>query len=298
MPIDPFFGSMAASGISALANLGGGMMSAGGAAAANAQQQAQFQQGVRNQQDQYDRTNELNAWYFQKNFENQQYMSNTAYQRATADMKAAGLNPILAYQQGGANASAGGMQSGASGASSPSAQPTHNVGAEMGRGLSRAVNSGLDAARTYADVQNVVSTNDLIKQQTAKTSADTNLSNANAIKAAADTDLTREDIKNRPYLQELLKGQTSAATAAAGLSGASAAAVGQDARRKEQFGDSWIGGMMNTGQQILNRVAPQIRDLSAATKSPTPNPGQGSDFWGTSPSILERARINRERYSK
>jgi hypothetical protein len=46
----------------------------------------------------------------------QEQMSNTAYQRAVEDMRKAGINPILAYQQGGAS-TPGGSQGTISGAS-------------------------------------------------------------------------------------------------------------------------------------------------------------------------------------
>lgn len=60
----------------------------------------------------------FNSAEAQKQRDWQERMSNTAYQRAIEDMKKAGINPILAYQQGGAttpggSAASAGMASGA-----------------------------------------------------------------------------------------------------------------------------------------------------------------------------------------
>lgn len=54
-----------------------------------------------------EKTRLYNSAEAEKNRQWQEMMSNTAYQRAFADMKQAGLNPYLAYSQGGASTPSG-----------------------------------------------------------------------------------------------------------------------------------------------------------------------------------------------
>lgn len=94
----------------------------------------------------------------QMDFQNQQ--SSTSYQRGIADMKAAGLNPMLAYSQGGAS-SGGGAQA--------------TIGNEMGAGMA----SAQQVAMTRAQLEQL--------------NAQTGLTDATADKTRQDEKLSRAD---------------------------------------------------------------------------------------------------------
>lgn len=101
----------------------------------------------------------------------QERMSSTAYQRATLDMQKAGLNPMLAYNQGGA--------------STPSGASANAVAAEAQDVIGKSVNSAVEMRRLSKEIQAVESQNQLNNaiKDTNETQQKLNLSNAKTAEA-------------------------------------------------------------------------------------------------------------------
>lgn len=239
-----------AAGIGAAATLGGAFMSAQGAAAQNAAARDRMNM----EYSMFQRQNDLNQWYFQKNFENELYLTGSAYQRAMADMKAAGLNPVLAYQQGGAGGHAGSGQSAGGQLSDP--MPANPAG-ELGRGIGRTVQSALDAAHTVETVgltanqketerqraRNVELDNALKIEQTFRTAAEID-------KVKSETSLTQGQTSHLSHVQKYLGAQSAQALANAGNVSAQTPGSAAASAKAQDFGPGWVGDIANTADKI------------------------------------------------
>ncbi|AZL82743.1 DNA pilot protein [Apis mellifera associated microvirus 6] len=92
---------------------------------AGARAQNRVQQKLAREQMKFQQTSNREQMQFQER------MSNTSYQRAMADMSAAGINPMLAYMQGGASTPGGSSSGGA----------MATIENELGAGVSSALQS-------------------------------------------------------------------------------------------------------------------------------------------------------------
>lgn len=110
-----------------------------------------------------ERANEANAEQSANQMWFQSRMRDTQYQTAVEDMRKAGLNPMLAYQQGGA----GNLQ---------------GAKAQIENSMTPAVNSGVAAAVTRATVANLETQNDKIRAETKAAEADAVLKNSSAMR--------------------------------------------------------------------------------------------------------------------
>lgn len=174
-----------------------GIIAAGSAAGAGINAASQSSTNQKNKEMQ-DATNQMQKEEAENNRRFQERMSSTAYQRTMADMKTAGLNPILAYDKGGASSPTGAQAS----FTAPTQQAV-NYGDMVGRGTTSAMDGMLKAK----DFENVNAQVELNKQASLKQAADTQVSAQSALKTKFETELLKQQIPSGKERRELEKQQ-------------------------------------------------------------------------------------------
>lgn len=150
-------------------------------AAAGSNMASTIVSGFMNQKAQ-SKANSANRKMAQDQMDFQASMSNTAYRRSMADMKAAGLNPMLAYSQGGASTPSG-------------AQAQMQAETGLGDAMSQVASSALDIRRLKKEID-AVDSQSMLNSVNAETSKEQGKLNTASAKVA-EQNAKNADIQNK-----------------------------------------------------------------------------------------------------
>lgn len=136
-----------------------------------------------------EKQNAANKENAQTQMDYQERLSNSSYQRAMADMKAAGLNPMLAFSQGGASTPSGALPT----VNSETKTKLGEFVANSALGVKNAATAQQQANTQQASAQQGI---DLSKAQTAKTVADTQ-------RTQVETAIRKKDVPTAELKEQL-----------------------------------------------------------------------------------------------